>query len=313
MALPPWGARVLVTLGNATGIVERGSGSFGGYITTPYTNKNGAAQESFFGYQHWFSDYPDELIKKVGFGIPVSDAGTLRFSYTTRNSGNFKWPNNLVYDYYPDPPYNDPVPDPNGGTGDYTIPVFDYGASIIIYPRWTTDTAYDFFQDGIQPIPVPPENYAFRVSTSGGDPTGFPNGPYSWQLTKNNPQVKVQNLVTMNYEYYDTAQATTVMTGTAKIKLFFNSDKTCCWNTGYTIKGKLGIANAPLTAVVDGPGGNYSWGGITYTMGTPSTGTPVSFEIEVGATTPVEVNIPPVNGMLSFVNDYWIEEAIPPA
>lgn len=313
MALPPWGVKTFVELGNEFGTGPRNNGFIGSYIETGNATNKSAKQINFYGFQHWYSTHPAELLRKVGYGLG-GGSDIIQFAWSPNNSANFKWPTNLVLAYYPP---DNPAPNPNGTVGDYALTPGTFVNQGGIYPRWTTDTPYDFFAAGIgyQPIPIPVENAEYNVTELSGTPEHLPITPWSWQITKSNPQSKVLNVETDEYEYYDMTQTTTEFKSSAKIKLSLTDNGTCCWNDGYKIRGKLGIANATITAtIINLPAGSgYNWAGITYKIGSATEGTPVDFELEVGSTSPVEVTIPPVDGMVSFVNDYWIEEAVPPA
>jgi len=278
-------------------------------LGTPYP----PAQQSFFSYRWLYKNYPKEVLKVTT--PAVLGYQYLRVEFTYDSPAEFVYPGDTVLSYYPGPPFNEPVPNPNGITS------IDSGSTVYgvlngpHYPRWDTDTPYDFSANpGYWGQMIPPPGFSGVLA--GIPPNQF-GGPWSWDISVANLMSEVKNLETDELEYYPFAQATTSFKATAKLKVTFET-QICCWNEGTVIRGKIGFKSVNVTTTaVPSPTwtGAFNWAGLGYEIGDTYTdaGT-ANWEVTIeDGFIPPEVDIPKVEGSVTFVNDFWITEVVPPS
>ena len=160
--------------------------------------------------------------------------------------------------------------------------------------------------------------YQIKATKNYTDPTnkiGFENSFVgSWDIQATNLDSRVLNQQTNAYEYYPFTQATTEFKVTSKY-IIPNLFSICCWNKGTVVRGKVSIysVNVITAAIASIPAGYYM--GITAEIGTTfSPVSDVSWEVTIDdGYTPVEITIPKVAGKVTFVNDFWVTEVVPPA
>lgn len=96
-----------------------------------------------------------------------------------------------------------------------------------------------------------------------------------------------------------------------------NLFKLCCWNTGTVIEAKIAYSSIDCTATPKGSPFDlsYGFGGMDI-----ETGETITAEGEQSVTitlsdpyTPAEVEIPAIDGKITFLTDFWIESVTPPA
>ena len=340
MALPPRAAAVYVLLSKNgdTPYVPRPTGTILDNLTgTPIISGIlPPAQPEFYAYQSWFQDYPSETVAKVHLGlsgggwyIPSDGFGNL--IYMTGFDDNLhvesSYPDNIVYEYdptpYPGPA--DPVPDPNGDTGEVdstttgppNLPGFFYR------PRWYLDSAYDVSGQGGQATRVCPEfDYEYYVGPTGiGALPGMPVGrigPWSIDLEVDNFQSEVLNQEDNTYEYYDFAQLTFNFKQTTSLKIMLDAN-VCCWNAGTVINGTITFQSIAVETTAIGDRNDLSYpygfdGMIAKTGSSVSEAGTHSFSITINSGyTPVEFEIPTLAGSITFVNDFRVDTVTPPA
>lgn len=270
-------------------------------------------QTEFYSFQHWLKNYPKEnlaIIMAPGCGGP----GWIEIEMTTCDY-DYTYPSDIVYSYDPDPPLSQPAPDPNGDVGNQTDSVATVGILNQSFPRWHTDDPYDFeaipFPDIIPPAGA---NFIFTEGFFGPPYTGF----CSYEASVTNLDSEVLNVSTGSPEYYPFLQTTTELKVTTKFKIKTHPTNIySCWNEGTVIKGKVGFKSFDITADPVPASGTpgYGYGGIEITFGTTSedAGTE-DWEVtwEDGSTA-AEITIPRTAGKVTFINDIWVTEVIPPA
>lgn len=271
-------------------------------------------QQSFSAYQDWYSEYPNECVVKVSQGV------TSTVNYVRPNSGTASiasvGPTDIVYEYDPAPPVSDPVPDPNGTTGNFSNTQGGGIAGPLVFPRWHTDAAYnmaggssyDFWRAaGYFPL----KSHDYIVTPAGG---GIPSC-CSASLTVTNLQSKVLNLDTDLYEYYDFQQATFDYTQTGKLIIPLDWE-VCCWNNGTVITGMVAFSSLDVTTepLGDNFDPNYGFQGMTATTGTTVTAAGTAgFTVTINSGySPVEITVPTVAGSISFISDFWITSVVAP-
>lgn len=268
-------------------------------------------QEDFYAYQHWFKDYPDQNLAIVM--APGCGQGWLQLELTTCDY-DYTYPSDIVYEYDPDPPLSQPVPDPNGDVGTQTGDVGTAGVLTQAFPRWHTDDPYDF--EAI-PFPgiIPPAGFTYIMVEGGGISQG---GYCSYEASVTNLVSEVFNVATSSNEYYPFLQTTTELKVTTKFKIKPHPDNVySCWSEGTVIKGKVGFKSFDITAnpVPSSSTPGYGYGGMEITFGTTSSdaGT-ADWEVtwEDGYTA-AEITIPRTAGKVTFINDFWVTEVIKPA
>lgn len=328
MSLPPRAAAIYVALSNpdaSTYFPPGAEGRQDGTIMGDFQSTGAPrpeAQRDFYSYQSWFTKYPNELIVKVHQGL--IDAGLPDRNYILIGGSSsfdlsYKCPDNWVASYNPGPPDFDPVPDPNGDTADLTDTTGTPPYATAIAPRWDTDTPYDYSDDTDSP-----SSYAY-FSTHGLVPqkgkvynlypsyfTGINDFVGSWDISVINLLSPVLNVQTGEYEYYPYTQATTEFKATAKFTIPKNWTL-CCWNTGTVIRGKVAIYTADVTTGTL-PESGYGFMGMSAEIGdTFSPHSEVDWEVTLeDGYTPVEIELPKVSGKVTFVNDFWVTEVVPP-
>lgn len=338
MALPPRAAAVYVLLSKNgdTPYVNRPTGTTLDNLTgNPPGGVLPPAQPEFFAYQSWFEDYPSENVAKVHLGLveagwynPTDGFGNYIYmmGFTANQHIESSYPDNIVYQYDPTPAPGpaDPVPDPNGDTGEIddttnappNLPGFFYR------PRWHLDSAYDVSAQGGQATGVCPafDTQYVIVPTGFGAFPGTPVqlGPWSVDLEVDNFQSEVLNLEDNTYEYYDFAQLTFNFKQTTTLKIMLDAN-VCCWNEGTVINGTITFQsiNVETTALGDIFNITYPYGFygmIAETGSTVSEAGTHSFSITISSSyTPLEFEIPTLAGSITFVNDFRIDSITPPS
>jgi hypothetical protein len=293
-----------------------------------------ADQQNFYSYQHYFPDYPNELIAKVpnyGWSLSANVISIGQGGATAECS--LLYPVNAQTEYNPGPPLYpggpsyEPVPTPNG-TSDTVYTDFGEPLTITsILPRWHTASAFDYSSSTGTPSPysffsaqgiVPKKGHVHQISVFPGYPNPANhivteiNFVGSWDVQVNNLQSAVLNQQTNTTEYYPYTQATTVFKQTGKY-VIPNQFEVCCWNDGTVVSGKVSIYSVDIITGTLPASGN-GWMGMTVEIGT--TFSPVE-EITWSVTisdsyTPYVITIPKVAGKATFVNDFWVTEVVPP-
>jgi hypothetical protein len=313
MALPPRSAAVLVQLYNAPSATPKELGVISDFQTTGGAKPR---QEDFYSYQWWFKDYPDEVIVKINKGASVGGGGgvIVAFTYVTALAYESVYPNNIVTSYTPGAPLFEPVPNPNGDTGTttstYTI------AGDFRFPRWHSETAYDFSASPASwPGIVPPTSSTAQVIGGTVDLSLF--GGWSVDVSATNYQSEVFNTTTSAYEYYPFDQATSTYKQTCKFTVNILNTDVCCWNKGTIIRGKATFKSvlAPTTPL-DSSGGTtgFGYGGIEIAYGaTYAAAGDAVWEVTIeDGFEPTEIEIPKVSGSITFINDFYVTEVVPP-
>ena len=305
MALPPITAVPYAYLGNVDGTIQRATGSVvedfhdNGFPLPPQ-------QQSFSSYQLLYPNYPDEILVKA-WNNALSPA-FLYIAFASQFDGIAKWNTDVVTIYNPPPCGADPVPNPNGFAMEFTpTPTLPFVGSVgQRYPRWTTDTAYDFSAvPGGGPTSFPPLG-----GTLIGDSGFFGSAYWSFEFSIPSPEIDVENACTSAIENYPMAQPTLECTATTKIKIIQQVESYCCWNTGTVLKGKVGLKSVDgiATGLPISEGLSIALAGSYADAGT------VDWEITIDEDfVAPDISIPRTAGKITFVNDFWITEVIPPA
>ena len=273
-------------------------------------------QEDFYSYQWWYKDYPDEILaivhQSVGGSQPV-----VKIVFITDPQYKAEYPDNIVYEY---DPTTDPVPNPNGESGETTAPA-SYAVPDFPQPRWHTSTAYDLSSDPDTYINmVPPLEFDYGITLFGSalgiTTTNYPRDSYSMKVSTPAFESEVINLDTLDTEYYPFAQATLTYEKEAKFKVVYDGE-ICCWNKGVTLKGKVAYSTIELnaTTVELPPGYSYGYHGMQIETGNAySPYIEEDWEVVIEEDyEPAEITIPKVEGKAVFINDFWITEVIKPA
>ena len=271
-------------------------------------------QGTFFSYVEYFAGYPPGFTVKVKgstFGNPIGN--TITFGATSELE--IKYPTGAVSSYNPTPPPagpGDQPPDPNGTTGIYEESS-DLGA-IPALPRYVSAAPFSFSSGAnydwyVSQNVVPEKDRRYDAGAAGFDGFGIVG---SWDVSVENLMSRVLNLETNEYEEYPYAQATTDVKVTTKIKAI-NDWEVCCWNKGTVVSGKIAIWTLDATTKTN-PETGTGWFGMFVDTGTtfaPHTELDWSVTIEEGFDGP-EIEIPKVEGKVSFINDIWITSVTPP-
>lgn len=273
-------------------------------------------QLDFYSFQHWLKDYPNELIA-VAMAPGCGSLMWLQIEMTACDY-EYTYPSDYVFEYDPDPPLSEPVPNPNGDVGNIASDTGTIGVLTQSLPRWHTDDAYDF--EAI-PYPgiIPPAGATFTYDdppTSLGVPPQ--SGYCSYEASVTNLDSEVYNVASGLNEYYPYLQTTSDLKVTTKFKVKPHPDNIySCWSKGTVIKGKVGFKSYDITvnAIPSSSTPGYGYGGIEITFGTTSAdaGT-ADWEVtwEEGYTA-AEITIPRSLGQVTFINDFWVTEVIKPA
>lgn len=313
MALPNRGVGAYVTLGSNNGANPKPTGT----VLSDYQGAGARPkQEDFYSFQHWFADYPQENLQKVrspdcAFGEVYIEMVSTEWEYV--------YPDNIVYEYDPDPPASEPVPDPNGDIGEDSgddsppSPIPFLGE---LWPRWHTDEEYDFTVRS--PFIYPPLGASFTYS--GGNPPGY---FWSYEAIAENLESRVEDVSTdpFTVEFYPFTQATSELRVKSKFQVIPKPENNyICWNKGTVIKGKVGFKSVSLTVepvprFPFPPFDESGYGGIKVTYGTEyEDAGEADWEVTYDETfTPSEIEIPMTNGKVTFVTDFWVTEVIKPA
>jgi hypothetical protein len=329
MALPPRAGARLVVLGNpdavfpfpaGAGPLPHGNPTQGFIDVTDAYYPEPAwlpRQQSFYSYQDWFPEYPPECIAKISQGVS-NRANFIRIVATNTAAVESTYPDNIITSYNPAAPYYEPVPDPNGDTGDFSGSTPTAGLSKSLFPRWYDATpydmanasSYDYWQGGGF---FPLKNHDYIITPTGG--TMNASATCSVDLTVENLQSKVLNEDTTNFEYYPFTQETFEYRQTAKVKIPIDWE-VCCWNDGAVITGgvtfsSIDVETVPLGDLFD-PG--YGFRGMTATTGeTITEDSSTTWSVTISSSyTAVEIEIPPVAGKMSFITDFWIQSVTAP-
>lgn len=270
-------------------------------------------QLPFFSFKHFLTNYPQENIAVImapGCGLAWTKLEFISCDYECT------FPTDIVYQYDPDPPLSQPAPDPNGDIG------IESGSSGTpglnqIFPRWHTDDPYDF--EALNSGFTPPAgfSYIYHGNLIPLDPPAQ-LGYCSYEASVTNLDSAVENVSTSSYEYYPFLQTTSEVKVTTKFKIRPHPDNVySCWSEGTVIKGKVGFKSYDITTeALEDPGTpGYGYTGMEITFGTTSAdaGT-ADWEVtwEDGYTA-AEITIPRTAGKVTFINDFWVTEVIPPA
>lgn len=270
-------------------------------------------QPSFWSYQHFLTEYPDELIVKVSEYFN-GEKNLITIGSVSSYVLELKYPDDATVSYNPGPPDYDSPPDPNGETA--IISRSEQTGNIPIYPRWHTEDSLDFSADGLAYdyysasgiVPTKGAKY-YIYPVFGVVYFGFVG---SWDIKVDNLLSEVLNVETGDYEYYPYKQATTEFKMTSKYTIP-EMWKVCCWNDGTIIRGKVAIYSADVTTGTI-PSSGYGFEGMTAEVGDEfSPHSEVDWEVTISDDyDPVEIEIPKVSGKVTFVNDFWITEVVPP-
>lgn len=324
MALPPRSASVLVELSNPDGAVF-------GFLARPHgtilEDEIGASlidwvppiQKRTFAYQHYFTNYPDDVIVKVHQDLGVSSFGGIQITlqgFTDNVSVDATYPDplSIIYEYDPTPPPGpgETPPNPNGSSKN---DAFDRDASFspVFYPRWNTDPAYELFNsDQWLTVICPPKDYEFFLDSNG---TALLNKPWSIDVTVSNLDSRVLNEETELFEYYPFQQATFDFKQTVTLRIP-KTWTTCCWNEGAVINGEVTFQSVDMSVEAYGAGGeSWGFGGMTATTGTTANDAgSQAFSITISDSyVPVEIVIPTTPGKITFVNDFVITSVTKPS
>lgn len=313
MAIPFRQGVAYAELGTSTGIGPRSAGIIG---DLQLTGTNKPRQPDFNSFQWHLNEYPDENIAV----IPLGGGSSVRLKILPVDAKlEYTYPSDIVYEYDPDPPLSQPVPNPNGEEGFVT---FDTGTLDVfsdVYPRWFTDSPYSFETDGIGVIP--PLGFETYFDESMFNLNTLFGGHTSWDVSVDNYESWTMNVATNQVEYYPFKQTKDDLKVKAKVKIVAVEPRICCWNEGVTIKGKLGIKSVSVTGKPipvpnpEDPSGLYGYAGITLTLGESyDDAGEVDWEVRLEDDfEPQEVEIPQMPGTVTFINDFWITEIVKPS
>lgn len=321
MALPPLIGNVYAVLGGETWYNYR-PGTYPIVSDEQFTNLPSddqplpPKQQIFFSYQWYFKDYPSELIV-ITPDYPLF--GPVHTRLETANYYDFEntYPNNLVTQYSPLEECGvDPDPNPNGDIGRFQIDEHDitWNGYFAIFPRWHTDTPYDFSSETFFYTPQPGdyyEAYAGIPYEMTGEPKAMTSA-WTYNLSMPSPESPVVNLCTSETDSFPTAQPTIEVRNQAKFRInpsgFF-----CCWNEGTILRGKVAFKSVNVMDYAPLGLGTSSWG-ISFTIGGDfAAAGEADWEITLTADFEMEgVEIPLVAEQITFINDFWVTEVIPP-
>lgn len=310
MAIPPRGASALIRLSDGPDGYDKDDGS----VFSDLNVSDGPSE--IYSYSHWFVNYPEEVIVKSH--INSQRYVQTRIEFVPSVTVNVQYPVDIVTIYFPDPPDNDPVPDPNGENGTLadtgTWPSSPLGLS----PRWHTETAINLQDSPLGSLVVPDTGVVYQYGpsmTTGSLQTTY----YSLSVSVENYESLVGNGNTGESEFYPFKQATTTLSYERKIKVALVNTDICCWNDGTVIRGKVkfkkvdAIATPRSTTIYEGT--PYGFGGISVEVGsTFSDAGEADWEITVEDDfNPPEITIPKTLGYFTFINDHYVTEVIKPS
>jgi hypothetical protein len=292
--------------------------SLGSYILSDLQTVGGTiGQDDFYSFQWWYKDYPKEMLSIVHLATLEGIVPVVKIVFTPDPEYTTEYPENFVASYDPD---TDPVPNPNGESGETTAESINGSASDFALPRWHTSTAYDLSSDPVTYFNmVPPLEFDYGVTNGGSvlgvTTTNYPKDSYSMKVTTPANESEVINENTGDPEYYPFEQSTLTYEKEAKFKVVYDG-KICCWNKGATIKGKVAYSTIELIATAYDPGATgYGYNGMQIETGNAYTPyIEADWEVIVEDDfDPPEIVIPKVDGKAVFINDFWITEVIKPA
>lgn len=329
MALPPRAGARYVILGNPeasepypAGVTQLPVGNpthdyvdTYAYYTTEGIYPSPPRQQPFNAYQDWYPEYPNECVVKVSQGVSAS-ANYVRFSGSVSIGIETKFPDDIVTSYNPGPPDYTPAPDPNGTVGEYTGTT-GVSVSWTPFPRWYEADPYDMAQESSYDFwkaagYFPEKNHDYFFGASGGSLSKA----CSCDFTVTNKQSIVYNEQTSEDEFYPFTQETFHYKQTAT----FTIPKewvVCCWNKGTVIEGGVSFSSIDCEAEALGnlftP--DYGFGGMKVTTGdTISPESDYNFSLTISDPfTPIEIEIPALDGKMTFITDFWIDTVTPPA
>jgi len=311
MAIPPRGASALIMLSDGPdGDVKSDGSVFSGINVS-------SGPSEIYAYSHWFKNYPDEVIVKTH--INSDNYVKTRIEFVPAVTLNSEYPVDIVSIYFPDPPDNDPVPDPNGENG--TLADTDTWPSSLLPldPRWHSETAINLQDSPLFSSVVPDTGVIYRYDSEMKPIFGSNTTDYSLSVSVENYESLVINGDTSELEFYPFKQATTTLNYERKIKVALYNTKICCWNKGTVIKGKIkfkkvnAIATPRSSTIHNGT--PYGFGGINVEVGSSfSDAGDANWELTVEDDfDPPEVTIPKTLGYFTFINDHYVTEVIKPA
>ena len=309
MAIPYRGALAYALLGSSTGVGPRLTGIIGDFQSTGTSRPR---QLDFDAYQWHLKNYPDQDTAIVPLGFSSSGRVILK---QIGADCVYEYPSDIVYEYDPDPPLSQPVPDPNGENGTVSL---DVGVIVVyddVYPRWATDTAYSFAIDNVGVIPQLGLTTTFDESMFNLN--AVYGGHVSWEVSADNYDSWVKNVSNNETEYYPFKQTKNNLKITSKFKVIFEGD-ICCWNKGATISGKVGFNSVSVTTETipyppeDEPGAMLGYAGISLKLGDSyDDAGEVDWEVTIDEDfVPPEIEIPNTPGKVTFINDFWITSVV---
>ena len=292
--------------------------SLGSYILSDLQTVGGTiGQDDFYSFQWWYKDYPKEMLSIVHLATLDGIVPVVKIVFTPDPEYTTEYPENFVGSYDPD---TDPVPDPNGESGETTADSINGSASDFDLPRWHTSTAYDLSSEPlVYSNMVPPLEFNYGVTESGSvlgvTTTNYPKDSYSMKVSIPANESEVINDNTGDPEYYPFAQATLTYEKEAKFKVVYDG-KICCWNKGATIRGKVAYNTIELnaTAIELPADSGYGYAGMQIETGNAySPYIEADWEVLVEDDfEPPEIEIPKVDGKAVFINDFWVTEVVKP-
>lgn len=318
MALPPLIGNVYTVLGSEENWYNPRVGTeLSNFIdTSPSETWRPPKQFSFHSYQLYYQAYPSELIVITPdypiFGPVESELQTAQY-YDFENT----YPDDLVTQYSPvEECGSDPDPNPNGETGSFQIdePNVEWFTYDAIYPRWHTDTPYDFSSETFFYTPQPDAYYEAYESIPyemTGEPQAMTSA-WTYNLSMPSPESPVGNICTSETDYFPTSQTTIEVRNQAQFRInpsgFF-----CCWNEGTILRGKVAFKSVNVMDYAALGLGTSAWG-ISFTIGSDfADAGEASWEITLTDDFEMEgIEIPLVEEQITFINDYWITEVVPP-
>lgn len=309
MAIPYRSGVAYALLGSSTGVGQRSGGIISDFQNTETSKPR---QISFNSYQWHLNEYPNEDIAVVPLGAFISGRVILK---QTEGSSVYEYPSDIVYEYDPNPPLSQQAPNPNGQNGSESVNVGLVDYFYDVYPRWHTDMPYSFGIDQVGFIPQLGETYYFDESNYNLNSVG--QGLWGWDVSADNYDSWVINLSNNEIEYYPFLQTKNDLKITSKLKVVFEGN-ICCWNKGTIIRGKIGFNSVSVTAKTvpfpppSDPEGLVGYAGISLKLGDSydDAGT-ADWEVTVEDDfIPPEIEIPKVQGTVTFINDFWITEIV---